>query len=157
MIVKVRDYGSRVPTDFAPTYARLGQLLTERGDFAEAANVMRKGCQLDPDNLSMANNLAWLLATCPEPRVRDGAEAVSIMLPLSQAFNDWKASSVLGPSVLDTLAASYAEAGQFEKAVNVARRTMHQAQAARQDTLAKQIRLRLAFYEQCKPYHETAP
>jgi len=58
------------------------------------------------------NDLAWLMATCEEPTVRDGPGAVA-----------WAEKAVVAthrtnPAILDILAAAYAEAGQFTKAVS---------------------------------------
>jgi len=55
------------------------------------------------------NALAWLLATSPDPEVRDGAEAVR-----------WARTAVErepNAARLDTLAAAHAEAGEFEDAI----------------------------------------
>ncbi len=61
--------------------------------------------------LAACIDLAWLLATCPDARVRDGRRAVSLArhaLELARAH----------PDLPETLAAAYAEAGNFELAVH---------------------------------------
>jgi len=57
------------------------------------------------------NNLAWALATNPNPSFRDGSNAVVL------AEKAVAATSPRIPWHLGTLAAAYAETGQFEKAV----------------------------------------
>ena len=54
--------------------------------------------------------MAWIYATHPESRYRDGARAVELLRPLA-------ASADSDANLLDTLAAAYAEAGQFDEAL----------------------------------------
>ena len=58
------------------------------------------------------NEIAWLLATCPVSQIRNGPRAV-ILAEEAVGTNNRK-----NPEILDTLAAAYAEAGQFKKAVS---------------------------------------
>ena len=57
------------------------------------------------------NSLAWILATSENPTLRDGSNAVAFADKAVGAINR------KNPAVIDTLAAAYAEAGQFEKAI----------------------------------------
>ena len=61
------------------------------------------------------NNLAWLLATCPMSKFRDGPTAVSHAETAVASTNRGI------PNMLGTLAAAYAETGQFDKAVSTER------------------------------------
>ena len=56
------------------------------------------------------NDLAWLLATCPDGNVRNGAEALALVEPLVRRARRTE------PAVLDTLAAALAETGRFTEA-----------------------------------------
>jgi hypothetical protein len=60
------------------------------------------------------NNLAWILATAGNPALRNGDEAVQL-----SARAVARTDSRL-PVFIGTLAAAYAEAGQFPKAVETA-------------------------------------
>jgi protein O-mannosyl-transferase len=70
----------------------------------------------------MLDELAWLLATDPDSKSRDGTEAVQLA-ERACALTDRRI-----PALLDTLAVAYAEAGDFahaistiEEALNLAR------------------------------------
>ena len=67
--------------------------------------------QLDPKDAAAHNSLAWLLATGPQERFRDGKRAIDHATRACE-LTKWKRSAYL-----DTLAAAYAEAGKFDKAV----------------------------------------
>jgi serine/threonine protein kinase/tetratricopeptide (TPR) repeat protein len=63
----------------------LASLIYDRGDAAEARRLWKRSvtCRqralaLMPDDLDLRDDLAWLLATCPEPAVRDPAEAIEL-------------------------------------------------------------------------------
>ena len=57
------------------------------------------------------------------------------------------------PSILDTLAAAYAEAGRFEEAVISARRALDLAQSLELADLADEVQARLALYESGRAYY----
>jgi len=60
------------------SYLELVSLLWKLGRQAEAAEPYRKALELDPEDPVLNNNLAWFLATSPEPRLRDAALAVRL-------------------------------------------------------------------------------
>ncbi len=61
------------------------------------------------------NNLAWLLATSPNAKLRNGKRAVDLSQQAVAIYPDHA-------NYLDTLAAAYAEAGDFPKAVEIEKR-----------------------------------
>ncbi len=92
-------------------------------------------------------HLAQLLATDPDPTLRDGAEAVRWGEKVAEATN-YKIAEVL-----DVLAAAYAEAGQFDKAESTAGRAIELAQFNGNAKLQHEIELKLRFYQDGRPYH----
>ena len=58
--------------------------------------------------------------------------------------------------MLDTLAAAYAELGQFDKAIKTAAKAMQLARAAKNEKLANHIQIRLELYKANRPYHESS-
>lgn len=67
------------------------------------------------------NNMAWVLATCPDPKHRDGRR--SLRLAREHVYEYGEATA----NTLDTLAAAYAEAGDFVTAVEVQQRAIDAA------------------------------
>ena len=77
------------------------------------------------------NNLAWLLATASDARLRNGAEAVELA-ERACAVTQYRRTVFVG-----TLAAAYAEAGRFEEAIATAERACKLAAGARGKRLAE--------------------
>jgi uncharacterized protein len=102
------------------------------------------------DDAPLRGTLAWLLATCPDESIRDGARAVELAESLcaGPAKDD--------PWALDTLAAAYAEAGAMTKAVATAEQALRLANDEHAEALAKAVEQRLATYRAGQPYRERA-
>jgi tetratricopeptide (TPR) repeat protein/tRNA A-37 threonylcarbamoyl transferase component Bud32 len=60
------------------SYLELVGLLCELGRQNEAAEPFRKALEVDPEDAAANNDMAWFLATCSEPRLRNGAEALRL-------------------------------------------------------------------------------
>jgi uncharacterized protein len=86
-----------------------------RQSAAEAAKWHGKAA--DQGDHAAMNNLAFLLATSTDSKVRDPQEAVAIAQKLVEAESD-------NPAYLDTLGTAYFEAGQLEKAAETERRAL---------------------------------
>ncbi len=113
----------------AAAFFQTGNLLQAAKRSKEAIAAYQESLRLKPGWAFPANNLAWLLATDPDPAVRNGQEA----LRLAQAVV--KADGGKNPATLSTLAAAYAETGDFAQAVSAMeaaiRHTPDPAQAQR--------------------------
>ncbi|MCP4592264.1 MAG: tetratricopeptide repeat protein [bacterium] len=127
----------------------LSQILLDQGRHAEALKVLSGPAMVKHPGL--VNQLAWLLATCPEPALRDGSQAIALAELLCPRFPE------CDPYHLDTLAAALAEGGRFERAVDVAQHALAAAQAAGDERLAGAVSQRLIRYQAREPYHEPRP
>jgi eukaryotic-like serine/threonine-protein kinase len=94
------------------------------------------------------NEIAWFLATSEEPEIRDGPRAVQL------AERAVAATSRTNSMILDTLAAAYAESGQFQKAVSVQKEAMA---LLKSETGKADCASRLQLYSANKPYHRPGP
>jgi protein O-mannosyl-transferase len=125
-----------------------GQALQAQHHFAAAKSEYQKALELNPQNSPVYNNLAWLLATCPDSSLRNGEKAVMLAQEAEQLVG------VESPQVLDTLAAAYAEAGRFDKAVETAKRALNLPATQNDKPLAEAIQFRLKLYETNASFHE---
>jgi hypothetical protein len=117
-----------------------------RKDYAQAQAALEKARELGPDDHVMFNAWAWFQATCPDSRFRDGTQAVANATRACEKTN-WKVDGII-----DTLAAAYAEAGDFAQAVHFQKRVL-EARVLPESVRTKAL-ARLALYEQGKPYRE---
>jgi hypothetical protein len=104
--------------------------LDKAGKFAEALQVDRESVRLHPNNPLALNNLALNLAANPRQELRNGREAVQLAS---------KAVELTGrqdPVFIGTLAAAYAEDGQFAKAVEMAKKARDTALSKGQPEVA---------------------
>ncbi|MGA7339263.1 MAG: tetratricopeptide repeat protein [Terracidiphilus sp.] len=121
------------------------------GGSAEALRHWQNAHSIDPGDAGAVLGLAWVLATAPDASVRSGAQAVS----WAKAANDLMPADDAG--ALDTLAAAYAEDGQFSQAIDSATHALNLAAAQGKSALAIAIRLRLRLYRENKAYHVEQP
>ena len=128
----------------------LGETLAALGDIAGAAAEFRGLLQRQPDWPPAANNLAWILSASPDTSLRDPSEALRLATVAAEACNYQR------PYVVGTLAAAYAENGQFEKAVEYAAKAVELAENAGDEQAAKRIQAALEVYQNGRPYRDPA-
>jgi Flp pilus assembly protein TadD len=128
----------------------LGSALSHLRRYAEARQHWETALRFAPDDPRVLNNLAWLLATCPEARVRDGREAVALA-EHACTLTQFKTTRFMG-----TLAAAQAEAGRFDDAIATARKACDLAAAHGETELFQRNQALLALYKKHQPWHEPA-
>ena len=144
----VKDFDKAVslrPTFWTYSYAR-GITYSLLGRYDLALADFNRLLSLHPGDdfrARLLNDRAWILATCPDARYRNGKQAVDDAKIAVRFAGRYKAS------YLDTLAAAYAESGDFDSAVE------HQQKAIAAQT--KTDRLvnadgALSAYRQHRPY-----
>lgn len=146
-------YHLRLAAIFEPdaeTFTELASLEYATGDARNAVKHFERAVALQPgssDTVAL-NNLAWILATCPDDSVRNGNEAV---LYAEQAcrVTGFKQAGSLG-----TLAAADAEAGRFPEAITNAEMAVKLATAAGDAQFAAANQQLLQLYRAGRPYHE---
>lgn len=126
----------------------LGGLLCGAGRYREALTHLEIAHLATPSDVGIANNLAWLLATCPDATYRSGPQALRLA--------EWacKATDHKSPPLLDSLAAAYAEMGQFEQAAQTVRKAIEIVAASRGST--QPLETRLEAYLADTPWREPA-
>ena len=137
------------PSD-ADCHTTLAIALEEKGEPAEAIQHYEKALELAPRSIPTLTNLAWLLATSQDASLRNGAKAIDLA---------GRADQLVGGTntlVLRTLAAAYAENGEFAKAIRTARSAMQLARMHGEDSLTTDLDQQIALYQLGMPYRETA-
>jgi tetratricopeptide (TPR) repeat protein len=119
----------------------LGTALMMKGHAGEGLAEWKQALRTDPDNLQILNDTAWILATSADAALRNGREAVGL------AGHAAELTAQKEPAILATLAAAYAETGQFEKAVEIERRAAEIARAQGNDAIAETLRARIPQFE----------
>jgi Flp pilus assembly protein TadD/thiol-disulfide isomerase/thioredoxin len=132
------------PADAAAQF-QIGNILqmTRRG--REAVPHYREALRLKPGWAFPANNLAWLLATDPDPAVRDGAASLQLARAVVQA------DAGRNPGTLSTLAAAFAETGNFPEAIAAAGKALDLARRARDDEQARRLMQQLEKFKAGEP------
>jgi tetratricopeptide (TPR) repeat protein len=127
----------------------MGQALAGAGKGQEALRALQHAVRLNPDGPAELNDLAWFWATYPVDALRNGRDAVRAAQRACQ-LTGWSE-----PRCLATLDAAYAEAGNFTKAIETARRSISLAQAAGQIALATAAEQRMVLYKEGKPWRQS--
>jgi len=136
--------------DYAEAYFNLGDTLYYLEHKApEALAAWRAVLRIDPNHVPVLSQTAWVLATWPEPLLRDGTQAVEL------AQRAVRLSGGREPAILDTLAAAYAEAGRFSDAVQFAKQALSLAQQLNDRRLVEAVEARMALYAVNTPFRDT--
>jgi tetratricopeptide (TPR) repeat protein len=108
---------TRLKKDYPEAHMNLGIALQNKGRLDEAVAVFREALKLAPNSPLVHNALAWLLATCPDPKLRDPAQAVKLA----------KRAVKLAPKVggfWNTLGVAHYRAGQWQAARTALKKSM---------------------------------
>jgi tetratricopeptide (TPR) repeat protein/peroxiredoxin len=120
----------------------LAQLLATNGKIKEAVDTLQTLLTTRPDWPPAANNLAWILATCPDDSIRNAKDAVRLA----------EISKTPGKAfTLGTLSAAYAEAGRFKEAIT----TINEAIMSESSKNLEQFQQMKTAYESGKPYRDS--
>jgi tetratricopeptide (TPR) repeat protein len=123
-------------------YTNFAAALENGGHVEPAIQYYYKALAAYPDYELCMFNLAFLLATCPEARLRRPEEAVRLAERACELARD------LNPNDLWILATAYAEAGRFDKAATAIEKAIALSQAAGDAKFAEILRGQLQRYRE---------
>ena len=142
----IADYSKALDLNprYADAYSNRGDALFQKGDYKRAVSDCNKALGIDPRHDKAYNQLAWILAVCPDERYRDGAKAIELAKKAVELNPD--------PDFYDTLAAAYAEAGRYEEATAIQEKVINLLKKeGRTEKLAVYIE-RMNAYKGKKPW-----
>lgn len=145
----IRDLSKAIELEpgLVDAYAERAAAYANKGAFAKALADYREAIRLKPDDPYRNSELAWFLATCPKDELRDGAKAVKY------ATKACKLTEGKHSQHMATLAAAYAETGEFDKAVKYVKAALQVPEL--DEEFVQELREQLGLYEKRKPYrHE---
>jgi tetratricopeptide (TPR) repeat protein len=129
-------------------YEHLAAMHFRLGEYDESRATLEAGLARDPAHGVLRANLAWMLATSPASSVRDGEMAVVLAEQICKE-QGWS-----NPYAMDTLAAAWAERGDFERAIGFANSALMLASEAGDAKLASDLAARIELYRNTKPYRD---
>ena len=142
----------QIKPDYAKARNNLGYALFQKGQVDEAINQFQKALGIRPGLVEAQSGLAhiaWVLATSPDPSVRNGPKAVEL------AQETDRVSGGKNPVTAGTLAAAYAEAGQFPEAITTAQHALQLAASQNNTALVAALEAQLKLYQAGSPIRDT--
>jgi tetratricopeptide (TPR) repeat protein len=140
------EEGTRAFPGEIELWQRLASAQMEVPDPAGAIATYRAIHERWPEDWVATANLAWILATAPDARFRNGKDAVALAQEACRMTENRE------PQVLNTLAAAYAQVGRFKEALETAEQAMKAASAAGKPDLAQRIQALAGLYAQKRAY-----
>jgi tetratricopeptide (TPR) repeat protein len=141
-------YAMMLRPEAEQVHAQLRQILLSLARDPDGLQRLRDIAANAPDSPRMLDELAWLLATYPDSKSRDGTEAVRLA-ERACALTERRI-----PALLDTLAAAYAEAGDFPRAISVAEEALTAARSSDDSDAIKLSEIILRSLRESLPYRQ---
>ena len=136
----------RLEPNSAFAHYQYGSALLDGGIEKEALQEFRQAMRLSPDSALTLDKLAWILSTSRDASLRNGKEAVKL------ATRACELTKNANPVTLATLAAAYAEVGQFEKALSISRQSKSLTDPVKSPALLDLINRQQTAFAADRPY-----
>jgi len=141
-------YAMLLQPNMEQAHAQLREILVSMLREPDGLQRLRQIAATAPESPRMLDELAWLLATNPDPNARDGIEAVRL------AEHACELSGRKIAALLDTLAAAYAETGDFPSAISTAEEALNRARGSGDNDAVKLTESILASLRYSLPYRQ---
>lgn len=130
-----------------------GEICLSQGEHADAIEAYKAALSILPEEesddlkASVMNNLSWVLSTTPEDELRNGKLALELGLKACE-LTEFKQAHILS-----TLAAAYAEVGDFDKAVEFSEKAVETGKKNDSEQV-EQLEEELKSFRDKKPWRE---
>jgi tetratricopeptide (TPR) repeat protein len=131
------------------TILKLGNFLLDLRKWNEALQLFQKSLKDSPNSLELLERYAWILATCPDPRIRNGKEALALAKRISFMRKTTRSQDI---QCNMTLAAAYAENGDFTKAIALSKDIINRAKALQLNNYVSETQKMIELFEAKIPY-----
>ncbi|MDB6058351.1 MAG: hypothetical protein JWO95_2195, partial [Verrucomicrobiales bacterium] len=139
----------KLEPDIAGAHFQIGTaMLSGKQDPVVAVQYLRNAVHFAPHWTDALNSLSWTLATHSDAKIRNGDEAVTLA---KHAVSITRGNDA---GLLDTLAASYADAGKFDYAIYAVQRAIDTARLAKQTNSIPEFESHLKSFQAQKPWRE---
>lgn len=141
-----------IQPDYAQAHYNLGNALLQNGRVDDAIVQFQKLAALQPgltEARRSLNRIAWRLATSPNALQRNGRKALELARQTDQLARG------SDPTTAATLAAAYAETGDFNQAIAAARRALQLASRQDNPAMVAAIQTQLNCYQAGSPFRDT--
>ena len=144
----IADYSTAIRLDpkNADAYFNRASAYKARREYAKVVGDYYEVLRLEPNDADALDNLAWVLATCPDDAVRDGQKALDCASAACE-LTDAKSAYFLA-----TVAVAFAEIGKFDLAIKWQKRALESESYEREE--GEKARKRLKLFDERKPYRE---
>jgi tetratricopeptide (TPR) repeat protein len=146
----IADYDEAIQLDAQSDFAYIARSAawSAKLEYHKAEADLAQAERLAPESPVTCNARAWMWATCPDAKYRDGRKSVEAATKACE-LTDWDEAGII-----DTLAAGYAETGDFASAVKWQNRAIELEKDAKDKA---EFVDRLKLYEQKTPYRDRKP
>ena len=138
--------------EFPMLYIIRGQILDMKGDCQAALSDFEKAMRFDPEHFNTSADIAWVLATCPEKKYRNGAKAYHLI--------DKALKSAETHENLKIMAAAQAELGDFKTAISFMEKAIEKLKQITPSLKSEEIHLQKdlkRYQDQLKSYQNGHP
>ena len=129
-------------------YYNMGQIFLKQGEIAKAINNYQEALKINSKMTHALYNLSWIYATSIDRNYRNGIKAVQLAEKLC-VLTEYQQ-----PLAMDALGAAYAENGNFDKAVETAKKALELALQLGPEELVIGVKSRLKLYQSRQPYRQ---
>ena len=141
----------RINPKHSDAFYRRGRAWLSKGEYGRAIEDYKRAISLDEHHAGAHSDYAWILATCPSDKYRDGKKAVELAQEACELAG-WR-----NPYFVRRLAASYAEAGDFDSAILWQKDALRLLEGEKADDISnykKVFQDSLEAFKQRRPYRE---